>query len=95
MGAIAQTYADAIILTTDNPRSEKATAIIDDIQSGITEKKSCKIVPILDRKEAIDHAYFLSKPGTVIAILGKGRDEYQIIGTQKTYFSDVESVKSL
>jgi len=52
---------------------------------------SCK----LDRKEAIEFAYAQSLPGSIIAILGKGPDEYQIIGATKYHFSEHAILKQL
>lgn len=95
MGAIAAQYADLVVLTSDNPRSENPDDIIDAIMRGITLCDEEKVVKIPDRKEAIEYAYSQSQPGTIIALLGKGPDEYQIIGTQKTYFSEAEIIKSL
>jgi UDP-N-acetylmuramoyl-L-alanyl-D-glutamate--2,6-diaminopimelate ligase len=95
MGGIAAQYADAIILTTDNPRSEDPRTIIEHISAGIKPEYQAKVVVILDRKQAIEHAYTLSKPGAIITLLGKGRDEYQQVGTVKTHFSEVEIVRGL
>ncbi|HSW74114.1 MAG TPA: UDP-N-acetylmuramoyl-L-alanyl-D-glutamate--2,6-diaminopimelate ligase [Candidatus Limnocylindria bacterium] len=95
MGGIAAKYADAVIITTDNPRSEQVTAICDDIMAGINQDTNAKVHVILDRKEAIERAYTLANATTIIAVLGKGRDEYQLVGTTKTFFSDIQTVKGL
>ena len=95
MGASAVSYADTVIVTTDNPRSEDVATICADIMAGIHTMQSSKAQVIFDRKEAIEHAYALANPGTIIALLGKGRDEYQMIGTQKTFFSDIQTVQGL
>lgn len=92
MGNIASSIADQIIITADNPRSEDAQDIANQITSGVITKNKNKILCELDRKKAIEKAYNLSSSGDIIAILGKGPDEYQIIGTQKTYFSDKETI---
>lgn len=81
MGSIVEKYCDLAIVTSDNPRNELACMIADDIVAGFTGIKNFKHVRELNRTKAIEMAYELSKPGTVIAVLGKGRDEYQIVGT--------------
>jgi UDP-N-acetylmuramoyl-L-alanyl-D-glutamate--2,6-diaminopimelate ligase len=81
MGSIVEKYCDLAIVTSDNPRNELACMIADDIVAGFTGASNFKHLRELNRTQAIEMAYELSKPGSVIAILGKGRDEYQIIGT--------------
>lgn len=95
MGALAAEYAHALVLTTDNPRSEDPVRIIQDIYQGIPTEKKGMVVCQLDREQAIKHAYELSGPGTIIAVLGKGTDNYQIVGSTKTFFSDTAVVQSL
>lgn len=80
MGAIVEKYCDFAIVTSDNPRNESAAAIADDIVAGFTGMQNFQHVRELNRTKAIELAYAISKPGTVIAVLGKGRDEYQIVG---------------
>ena len=72
MGAAAAQFADHIILTTDNPRSEDPAVIIEAIKAGIAPEHHAKVVCELDREEAIRKAYALSGPGSIIALLGKG-----------------------
>ena len=95
MGAIAAQYADTIILTTDNPRSEDPVTIITDIKSGIAACYMHKIIVELDREEAIKKAYQMAGSSTIIAVLGKGPDEYQLIKGVKTHFSEKNIIKSL
>jgi len=95
MGFIAAEIADIIIITSDNPRFEDPIVIAEDITRGIPEKLQHKIVQELDRKKAIEYAYRLSDQGSIIALLGKGPDEYQIIGTTKHYFSERTIVEQL
>lgn len=95
MGKIAATYADIVVLTADNPRSEDPLAIIDAIQIGIDPVMPCAVVRIIDRAEAIRHAYTLSRKGSIIALLGKGPERYQQIGAEKFYFNEAEIVASL
>ena len=80
MGAIVEKHCDFAIVTSDNPRNESAAAIANDIVAGFTGAQDFQHVRELNRTKAIEMAYAMSKPGTVIAVLGKGRDEYQIVG---------------
>ncbi len=92
MGAVASRYADFIILTSDNPRSEDPESIIKDIEKGISgENYTIEIA----REKAIKKAYEISKPGDTILIAGKGHEEYQEIDGKKLHFSDREVVLSL
>ena len=95
MGEIASRYAQRVYLTTDNPRSEKTSDIIHDIMQGVSSEYNNKIFIELDREKAILLAYQYSKPNTIIALLGKGPDEYQIIGNTKIPFSEHEILSSL
>jgi len=85
MGAVAEQEADAIIVTSDNPRSEDPEAILDEIVKGITKSNYQKI---LDREAAILYAIQQASPGDSILIAGKGHEDYQIIGKQKLAFDD-------
>jgi UDP-N-acetylmuramyl-tripeptide synthetase len=93
MGSLASQYADIIILTSDNPRTEDPKKIIEDIKVGITEKH--KVMCELDRENAIKKAYEKSKRGSIIVLLGKGPEQYQIIGDQKIPFSEKDIVYML
>lgn len=93
MGDIASKIADKVILTSDNPRSEDPKSIIEDILSGINKDNANKIFKEIDREAAIKKACLESKEGSVIAILGKGPDEYQQIGLIKHPFSEKNIVK--
>lgn len=95
MGALAARYADHIILTMDNPRSEDPAMIVQEIMQGIAQECQSKVSCQLDRAAAIRQAYEISGSGSIIALLGKGPEEYQIIGTQKIYFSEAAIVSSL
>ena len=95
MGNIASQIADIVIISSDNPRLENPVDIAQDIINGIQDELHHKIVQELDRKRAIEAAYLFSDSGSIIALLGKGPDEYQIIGTTKHYFSEREIVEQL
>ena len=95
MGAIAAYYADILVLTSDNPRSEDPEHIIKDIKQGIAPELYYKVYQEIDRQQAIYTAYKLSKPESMIILLGKGPDEYQIIGGKKYPFSEAFLLRSL
>ena len=93
MGAIAEHFAKICIVTSDNPRSEEPSEIINQICAGMRRKD--KILKIVDRKEAIARALDLAKNGEMIAILGKGDETYQEIKGVKHPFSDKQVVSEL
>jgi len=95
MGRIASQLADQIILTSDNPRDEEAQAIVLDILAGIHPDHHGKVLVQLDRERAIHKAYGLSKKDSIIAILGKGTDEYQLVRGVKTPFSEAGIIREL
>lgn len=91
MAAIAEKYADTVILTSDNPRFEEPESIIHDMEQGLTTDRYHKIT---DRTEAIAYAISLAKKDDVVLIAGKGHETYQIIGDVKHHFSDQEIAAS-
>ncbi len=95
MGGLTAEIADAVILTTDNPRSEDPEKIMHDIREGISETLMSKVHQEYDREVAIRHAYAIANPGSIIVLLGKGPDEYQLVQGKKYYFSEREILKTL
>jgi len=93
MGTVAENYADEIVLTDDNPRSEASNDIIEQILSGIQREENITIEH--DRGAAIAYAITHAKRGDVIVIAGKGHENYQLIGEQRVSFSDVETATKL
>jgi UDP-N-acetylmuramoyl-L-alanyl-D-glutamate--2,6-diaminopimelate ligase len=87
MGKIAVDNSDFAVVTSDNPRTEDANAIIDDIMKGITGG-SYIVEP--DREKAIEAAINIAEKGDVVVIAGKGHEDYQIIGKTKHHFDDRE-----
>lgn len=80
MGAVAEQYAQTVILTSDNPRDEDPHAIVQDILQGFKKPSGPHVIRELNRTKSIELAYAISRKNSIIAILGKGRDEYQIVG---------------
>ncbi|KAA6209332.1 UDP-N-acetylmuramoyl-L-alanyl-D-glutamate--2,6-diaminopimelate ligase [Avibacterium paragallinarum] len=91
MARIAEQFADRVIVTDDNPRTEDPAAIMQDIQAGFENVD--KVAIIHQRDFAIRYALSLAQPRDVVLIAGKGHEDYQIIGTTKLPFSDQETVK--
>ncbi|HEV8658210.1 MAG TPA: UDP-N-acetylmuramoyl-L-alanyl-D-glutamate--2,6-diaminopimelate ligase [Thermoanaerobaculia bacterium] len=91
MGAIAEKLADYTILTSDNPRSEKPDAIIDEIEKGMS--KSNRYTRITDRRAAIARAIDQASDDDVIVIAGKGHETYQVVGDQVIHFDDREEAE--
>ncbi len=89
MGNIASEKSDYVIYTSDNPRTEDPKKIMDDIIKGV-EKDNYEI--ILDRKTAIKRALDLILEDDIVLILGKGHEDYQIIGHEKIHFDDAEEI---
>ena len=88
MGKIASANANSIVITNDNPRSEKPEKICDDILAGIKVENDVQV--ILDRKKAITSAVQTLGEDEVLLIAGKGHEEIQIIGSERFPFSDYE-----
>ena len=89
MGKIAGEYADEVVLTSDNPRSEDRLAIIEDIRAGVEDTT---VVVLPNREDAIRYAYAMSNSGDVVLIAGKGSEDYIEEKGVKTYFSDKETL---
>ena len=85
MGRIASDHADKVFITSDNPRSEKPEAIIEDILSGV---KSADVVAEPDREKAIEQSLNTARAGDSVVIAGKGHEKYQQIGSVKHPFCD-------
>ena len=94
MGAAASAYADVIILTSDNPGPEDPCHIIQCIKEGITTN-TVEIIEEPDRERAIKKAYICARPGSIIALLGKGPDEYQVMQDKKIIFSERSILQAL
>lgn len=90
MARTAQTYADAIYVTSDNPRTENPQSILDEIVTGLSADKAKSAYVDADRRSAIRKALADAKAGDVVLIAGKGHENYQILGTTKHHFDDVE-----
>jgi UDP-N-acetylmuramoyl-L-alanyl-D-glutamate--2,6-diaminopimelate ligase len=90
MGRIASQYADVVIVTSDNPRSEDPDLILKDIIAGVLPDTD--VIQIPDRLCAIHHALEHADKTDIILIAGKGHESYQQIGTMRIHFSDQDVV---
>jgi UDP-N-acetylmuramoyl-L-alanyl-D-glutamate--2,6-diaminopimelate ligase len=85
MGRLADTLADVVVLTSDNPRTEDPERILDDIAAAMTPGRYHREV---DRREAIRLALALATPRDVVLLAGKGHETYQIRGTTHYPFDE-------
>ena len=108
MGEAAGKRADLTIATSDNPRTEDALTILRDVEPGLLKSGRARLgasdararrdgyVVVPDRREAIELAVAVARPGDVVLIAGKGHEPYQIVGTEKRDFDDrVEAARAL
>ncbi len=92
MGEIGGKLADLSIITADNSRYEKVEDILADIKVGLA-KTDGKYVEIPDRREAIEYSMSNALDGDIIAIIGKGHEDYQEIEGVRYHFLDREVVE--
>lgn len=93
MAAIASKMSDKVMLTSDNPRTEKPETIIEEMQAGVEIINRRKVLAITDRTEAIKTACMLAGEGDIILIAGKGHEKYQDVKGVKHPFDDKQKVK--
>jgi UDP-N-acetylmuramoyl-L-alanyl-D-glutamate--2,6-diaminopimelate ligase len=91
MGEIASRLADRIVITDDNPRTERSADIIADVLAGVVNPSN--VASLADRKSAIQYVEAESRAGDVILIAGKGHESVQIIGSEKFPFDDLEEAQ--
>ena len=95
MAAIACKYANKIIFTSDNPRSEDPMEIIKEMQQGVSPSDAKKTLVMADREEAIKTACMLAKEKDIILVAGKGHETYQEIKGVKYPFDDKEVLERM
>ncbi|HEY9678543.1 MAG TPA: UDP-N-acetylmuramoyl-L-alanyl-D-glutamate--2,6-diaminopimelate ligase [Drouetiella sp.] len=94
MGRIADELADVVMVTSDNPRSEKPSAIIENIMGGI--KRTNELFVEEDRAKAIHHAVTIATDMDIVVVAGKGHETYQILADRTIDFDDrIEVQKAL
>jgi len=93
MAKIAETLADTVIVTDDNPRTESGENIFADIRKGFESPTQHKFIH--SRFDAIKTAIFAASQEDVVLVAGKGHEDYQLIQDQKLSFSDIEQVERI
>ncbi len=106
MGRAAADGADVLVITSDNPRTEVPSAILDEIVPGVVSSGIPRVeldrlatttrgyAVEVDRRVAIDRAIGAARAGDTVLIAGKGHEDYQILGTQKIHFDDREEARA-
>ncbi len=96
MGAVAESLADVIVLTDDNPRNEDGDAIVQGIIEGLDEanEKSGRLLVERDRAAAIQHAVQSAESNDIVLVAGKGHETYQETLGVRSPFSDAAAVRS-
>jgi len=93
MGRVASSLSNLSIVTSDNPRSERPDAIIDEVMSGV--ESGANVLRERDRRRAIARALDEASSGDVVVIAGKGHETTQIVGDRILPFSDLVVAKEL
>ena len=93
MAKISAELSDALILTSDNPRSEDPMAIIEQMKKGLDDGVMQKTSIFADRREAIKEACSTASSGDIILLAGKGHETYQEIKGIKHHFDDMEELR--
>ncbi len=93
MGAIAEQYADVVVITDDNPRSEDPQAIVNDILTGLLDPGRARLVS--GRAQAVTNTIMQAQPDDIVLVAGKGHEDYQIIGNRRLDYSDRATVAAL
>ncbi|WP_127959465.1 UDP-N-acetylmuramoyl-L-alanyl-D-glutamate--2,6-diaminopimelate ligase [Serratia microhaemolytica] len=93
MARAAEQWADRVVITDDNPRSEAPEAITDDILAGFN---SASVVPVIhQRAEALAYIIAQAQAEDVVLVAGKGHEDYQLIGQHRLNYSDRTTVMQL
>lgn len=97
MGKIGRELSDVLVVTSDNPRTERPEGIIDQIERGFSpgDRGGKPYWRIENRGEAIRKAISVAEPGDTVVIAGKGHEDYQIIGETKHHFDDREAAREI
>jgi UDP-N-acetylmuramoyl-L-alanyl-D-glutamate--2,6-diaminopimelate ligase len=95
MGEVVARLSDYAVVTSDNPRTEDPMRIIEDILPGIRAVGAKQFTVIPDRRQAIQQALQIAKPGDMVVIAGKGHETYQLVGTEVLPFDDRAVAKEI
>ena len=87
-------YADRVVLTSDNPRTEDPETIIEDALQGVLSADKPKIDIVVDRAEAISRTVGRAEAGEIVVVAGKGHEDYQEVNGKRLPFDDAVHVKN-
>jgi UDP-N-acetylmuramoyl-L-alanyl-D-glutamate--2,6-diaminopimelate ligase len=90
MGKLVERFADNIIVTSDNPRSEDPKKIVNDILAGLSNVDEATVIE--DRAAAIAWTIASADATDVVLIAGKGHEDYQEVDGERRPFSDIALV---
>lgn len=93
MGRLAAELSDLVIVTSDNPRTEEPSSILDQIIAGIPAEAATRVEREVDRRKAIEQAVRLAEAGDLVVIAGKGHENYQIFADGTIHFDDREEAR--
>jgi UDP-N-acetylmuramoyl-L-alanyl-D-glutamate--2,6-diaminopimelate ligase len=93
MGEVASRLSDFCVITSDNPRNESPSAIIEDIESGFTGSQKYQVE--IDRGQAIRTILQLAQPEDIVVLAGKGHETTQVLADRVIPFDDREMAKSI
>ena len=93
MGRVAGELADFSILTSDNPRTEDPREILQQVEKGFPAGARCRYQVIVDRREAIERALDIARPGDSVLVAGKGHEAYQEFADTVVPFNDRQVVE--
>ena len=94
MGHIASKMSNQAIFTSDNPRSEPPSSIIQEMEKGVEAQNTRKVLSIENRKQAIRTACKLAEANDIILVAGKGHENYQETNGVRKEFDDYKEVQS-
>jgi len=92
MGQVAESLADELYITDDNPRGEDPERIVEDILGGLKHPERARVQH--DRAASIAAALAAAAAGDVVLVAGKGHEDYQLAGAERRAFSDLAQVRA-
>jgi UDP-N-acetylmuramoyl-L-alanyl-D-glutamate--2,6-diaminopimelate ligase len=95
MGAVASRLSEAVVVTSDNPRSEPPESIIEEILRGMNGGRKAERHVVVDRRDAIAKALDMAGTGDAVVIAGKGHETYQVLRDRTVPFDDRQVARDL
>lgn len=95
MAQAAAEFSTRAIFTSDNPRSEDPSAILQEMNAGLDALQLRKVLTIADRREAIRAAIMMANAGDIVLVAGKGHENYQEVNGVKYPFDDREVLENI